>query len=463
MLPSLSIRMQMKPSLKLVLAGKYLQATCDELDGLISQEIAANPFLARSGSGGGRIQGLETPIGGENWNELPQYRQHIRSMDSYTDTREMTSDLIELYPERETVVAQLTNQICLIAKGPCRSTAVDLLPYLDEHGYLPLSEEDLSRELGVEIELIRSARKILLELEPPGIGASDIRHCLLIQCVRLEEDGYFCVGACKILEVAWNEFLHQRWDQVAKMTGMSSKQVEEAVIFLRNNCHPYPLSLLDDPNDLPYSLNRPDLILHIVDDKYSLEIPEEQGFSLEIKTDYLSKLKGGQGHETSMSIEDMQWITKHLGRANLIIKALQQRWKTLRQVGEYIIEHQSLCLGGNGASMAPIARKKIAKKTGLSESTICRAVKNKVLQLPNGRLILLSNMFERSLPIKNCIKKIITESDSPLSDLEISQRLEAFGYPVARRTVTKYRGQINLPNRYLRKQSRLSKLLPDLV
>ena len=253
----------------------------------------------------------------------------------------------------------------------------------------------------------------------------------------------------KDFELAWDDFLHQRWIKVAQKTGVTQKNVEEAVVFLRDHCYPYPLSLLNGLDELEGVILNQILILHLVDGIFSLEVPGEDEFSLQLDFSFLS----GQGRfpdlKLILSRDEERWMQIHLERAQLIIDALHQRWGTLRQVGEYLVDRQSLYLRNTSAELIPLTRRMVAKDLGLSELTVCRAVKNKILQLPNGRFMLLSELFDRHLSVKNRIADILARLRKPLSDFEISQRLRVIGYPIARRTVAKYRGQLHLPNCYL--------------
>ena len=195
MFPSLSLKMQMKPSLKVILAGKYLRATCDEIDGMLSQEIVANPFLECAHP----VHGFELSLTHLERIQRNEGRKQSSSTRQPTSTSDNEwSDPFEKYASREFALENLVQQIRMVSDGACRETSVNLLNYLDKHGYLSLNEPALALELGVSLEIVHAAILVLHELEPPGIGAYNIRHCFLIQCSHLNQQGFDCAIPRKI-------------------------------------------------------------------------------------------------------------------------------------------------------------------------------------------------------------------------------------------------------------------------
>jgi RNA polymerase sigma-54 factor len=425
MYPSLNLKTNLKLSPQLVQTARFLQASASELEALLAEELAANPALA--------------------WSERTS--RPDTSFNGWTQTRpggECAEDWLANYPARTPVLDRLAGQIGLLASGSRRELAVSLLGHLDERGFLSAPAESLSNEMGVGLADIHAALVILHELEPPGIGAGDTRECLLIQCDHLQAEGVDCAVARRVLEEAWEDFLHGRWKQVARRVGGTLDDVEAVARFLRRNCCLHPLALLDDSAERPTGLPEPDLIMALrPDGEFDLQIPGEERFSLRVAPGF----QPGSDEAGCLTPAERRWVRQHVDRAHLMIQSLQQRWDTLRRVGQHLIAVQRAYLQSGPSALVPLTRVEVARALGLSGSTVSRAVQGKVLQLPSRRLVPLSELFDASLPLKSCIRDILAQTHRPLCDREIVEHLQAHGHRVARRTVAKYRAQIGLPDR----------------
>jgi len=443
---SLCLQMQMRPSPQLVVISKFLGAGRAELEGMILRELDANPVLENlNTTNQGFSPGLpETSL------RSPRLARARKSSGWHAD-RERSTDLLANCPAHESILVQLACQIRLLASGSHCDLALALLAHLDDRGYLSADPDRLAARLAVAPDQLYQALAVLHELEPPGIGARDGRDCLLIQCDHLTQEGYDCRLPRRILQSAWDDFIRQRWPQVARRAGCTREQVEEAVRFLRNNCYLYPLSMLDQPDDHLAPLADPDIIVRCCNGCYRLEIPGETDYYLQLGAEFSSVPAGTRQGYPHLTTEECAWVQKYVDRAQLIAQALKRRWETLRRVTRYLLEQQTAFFEGDLRHLKPLTRAQVAQALTLSESTVSRAVMNKVVQLPDSRLVLLSDLFDHSLPIKACIKHILEEEDRLLSDHEISERLRDFGHNIARRTVAKYRAQLNLPGKYQRR------------
>lgn len=128
-------------------------------------------------------------------------------------------------------------------------------------------------------------------------------------------------------------------------------------------------------------------------------------------------------------------------------------WATLRRISEYLIDYQVDFLNYGSLYLKPLTRVTLARELGLHESTVGRAVLDKVARLPDGRLMLLSDFFDESLAVKEAIQQLLTRTDEPLNDREIAEQLLTNGFKLARRTIAKYRQQLNIPTSYHRQRS----------
>jgi RNA polymerase sigma-54 factor len=309
----------------------------------------------------------------------------------------------------------------------------------------------LAADLGLDPADIKRLIPVLHELEPAGIGARDLRECLLIQCRTLEIEGASCVLAKQILEQYWDDFAAQHWERLSKRLGVPKAELEEVRHFIAQSFNPHPLAMMDDDPGTPASLHNPDLIVsrHNLDGNsvFSLEIPAIEAFELRLSHSFTDVIEEDSAGEQA-SIQERAWMQMHLERARLFIASLQQRWETIRRIGEYIIEFQRDFLENGPSHLRPLTQARVAHALGCHESTVSRALNNKIIQLPNGRLVPMEVFFDASLPIKAALRQILADSQRSLSDREMSERLAQAGYPVARRTVAKYRAQINQVNSF---------------
>ena len=158
--------------------------------------------------------------------------------------------------------------------------------------------------------------------------------------------------------------MNQRWSRVARKTGHSQGDIQQAVQFLRRNVHPYPLSLLgslDDSSSGAGVIWEPDLIIHRVVSgdrpEYRLEIPGEQRYALKVAEGYLAGIQDA----LTCTSSDRLWVRQQSERAQQVVLALQHRWDTLRRLGQYLVEHQRPFLEQGPAGLKPVTRQQVAR------------------------------------------------------------------------------------------------------
>lgn len=386
-----------------------------ELEQTVQRELAENPALELA--------------------SVPGWRDRGATVSSAAELTRIAS--------RPPVLEELERELRLIAPGHCVAAAIYLLYSLDSRGYLTVARDALADEMGTSLQVVDEALEALHQLDPPGIGARDPRECLLLQCHRLEQEGVDCEPARRILTEAWDDFAHLNWEGVARKVGLSIDAVEAAREFVARNLYPYPLHITGSTlrgTVLP----QPDLMVTRESQEgrvlYGIQIPAEEVWGLRI-SDSFQRFEP-LGEASAMSGSEQAWVRTHVERARLFMAALDQRWRTLRRVGEYLIEHQSGFLDHGPRELRPLTRAAVAQSLGVHESTVSRAVSEKTVQLPGGRLLPLSVFFETGLPIKQAIAAVVAGSNGRLSDREISVRLKSEGFNLARRTVAKYRQEM---------------------
>lgn len=437
----LGLRTQQRANPQLVLTSKLLQLSGPELKQTIAKEAENNPALEFV------YQPDRYPAGSSVAPQSYQQRSGDNASIPASSSDRGSNYLAEQVPARLAGVDQLIAEAMLMVDRPEQPIAIYLLYSLDRHGYLRRSPAELADEIGVSVTVVKQVITVLQELDPPGIAARDLRECLLIQCRHLQTTSAEASLAQRILSETWDDFINQRWARIVRKLGVSSEDVVQARQVMSRHLCPYPLHLLDAAPAMDDMFFYVDLI--IVRETSSdgichrLFLPVADAFELRVNADFESLSKSGQ--EGDLSPAEQVWITEHVNRARAFKTAIQQRWTTLQRIGEYLIDYQAAFLEHGPLHLQPLTRAAVAAALALHESTVGRAIHDKVAQLPDGRLMPLSAFFDDSIVAKEAIKQLLARADEPLNDREVANLLRKDGLNLARRTVTKYRRQLKIP------------------
>jgi RNA polymerase sigma-54 factor len=431
--------MQMRVGPQLVLAGQLLRASAADLEATIRAEIDDNPAL-------------------ELVHEGDLYHFNRRSAGNHAGpTFRVIEDWDKIEEQKEaypSVAEQLAAQVAPLISRNDIPLALELVHTLDGVGYLSEPLHAIAGRLNVDTGRLEGVLKAIQECEPPGVGARNLQECLLIQCAYLQAGGVECTLAQRVLAYAWEEFAARRWKQAAERAGLSRAEVAEAAGFISRNLYPYPLNMVQPHASAAETPLLPDLIINrsIEGEKptFWLEIPGEELFELRLNDQFEWFLRTRQSAGSLQDTEEREWVKERVMLARQFIAAIEQRWGTLRKVGEFLMHTQLEYLLHGPGCLRPITRAEVAASLGLHESTVSRAISDKILQLPDGRLQPLGELFDGSIPVKDAIRNLLSQPAGPLSDRQIAERLTAAGFPVARRTVTKYREQLKIPNAHHR-------------
>ncbi len=334
---------------------------------------------------------------------------------------------------------------------------------LDSNGYLTRSLEDIADDMAVN-EGIEVSRNMLIKafeavraLEPAGIGAIDLRDCLLLQLERLEHIPEV-LTAILIIKDNFELFAKKHYDRLGNAVGASASDLEKALRLIQS-LNPKPAaSLAGTPDSSPHII--PDFILDYdaTTELFTVSLSGRQP-DLGIEDSFSATHQaGGRG-----SSDADAFIKKKRDEATSFIKLAEMRGATLLAIAKTIVSKQSAFFAsGDPAEIRPMILKDISAVTGLDISIISRAVAGKYILAPHGVYPLKYLFNERSsassdtssLEILEAIKKLINSEDksSPLTDQELTEKLQASGYDIARRTVAKYRERLGYPVGRLRKQ-----------
>lgn len=348
-----------------------------------------------------------------------------------------------------------------------RSIAVFIIGSLDDDGYLRRDLESLSYDILLRLNIetdeqeLENILKIIQEFDPAGVGARDLQECLLLQ---LHPKNEAQERARTILSEYFQEFTKKHYSKIISRMGITQDDLKEAIDeIIRLN--PRPGGQIDDSYDEQAQQIVPDFLLEEKDGELIMSMPKFSIPELKVNKRYADLLIGQSGANTKAEKEAASFVKQKLDSAKWFIEAIKQRQNTLQNTMNAIIDFQrDYFMDGDETKLKPMVLKNIAEKTGLDISTISRVVNCKYIQTHFG-IYPLKYFFSEGLMTETGeevstreIKKILTESidaedkGKPLTDEELVEVLQQKGYKVARRTVAKYREQLNIPIARLRKQ-----------
>jgi RNA polymerase sigma-54 factor len=336
-----------------------------------------------------------------------------------------------------------------------RALAEYIVHNLDESGYLHLPLADVVRDFGGDASMAEAetALRLVQKLDPPGVGARDLRECLLLQLTPEIP----CRDVLHVLISNHLDDLQQnRLPAIEKKSGIDLETIKEALEHLRR-LDPKPGARYA-PANAQYVL--PDLIVEPDEHGgYEVRLVDDHTPQLSISKHYQRLLKNKQADPAAR-----EFIQKKIQSARWLIESIEQRRNTLLKVARAIIDHQKDFLDKGPEYIEPLKMQQIADRVGVHVTTVSRAVDDKWVQTPRG-IFPLKRFFGGGTTtadgeevawdtIKQKLLEIIAKEDklNPLSDEEIVEQLGQSGFPVARRTVTKYRKALRIPSSRQRKQ-----------
>ena len=318
-----------------------------------------------------------------------------------------------------------------------------LVSFLDPQGYLPVSDQELAKELKISQDDVNKIIKIIQGLDPPGVGARDIKECLLIQ---LRVKGSFPVAE-KVVGRYLNEVKLKKFEEIAKKLRVSVAKVKEAFSLI-SKLEPYPGRQFYS-EDIKYIL--PEVIIEERDGKYEVFASNYSVPRLKVNN-YFEKLLNRK--DTDRRIKE--FAADKIQRAKNFIHSIAQRESTLIRVTRTILEEQREFFESGPKYLKPLTLKDVSANIGLHESTVSRITSSKYVQTPFG-VFPLKYFFSNPIPaqgnkeysatsIREMIKDIIQNEavKKHLSDQKIADLLAKRGIKIARRTISKYRKSLHI-------------------
>lgn len=441
---------------KLIMANNILQLTSMELQQTIEQELAENPALEVPEDD--PCESCDQPK--TLCIDCPFHKHAVSAddidlsiyeieqpIDFAADADDAESDFIANIRSEITLHDHLISLLRAVLPADQCKIGEYIISNINDSGYLEGSVEEFAADLDKTPEEVEAVLSVIQTFDPPGIGARDLRECLRIQLERLEEDDRGNPIALAIVRDYWQEMLSGKIGRIARRLKVSAKDVNSAIEFIRKQLNPYPGNGFRPPYqsepDNSSAVVRPDVIVRKTAAGYEIEVTGHDQYFLNINSRYRSmyeEIKNGKSSKYSK--EDKKHIVEFVERADLFIRYINERRRTLRQITKAIVEFQQGYLEtGSKAFLRPLTRTKIARILGMHESTVSRATANKYIQLPSEEVVPFDFFFDSSMSVRDMIGELIASEDKsdPLSDQQIAKILQERGFNVARRTVVKYR------------------------
>jgi RNA polymerase sigma-54 factor len=339
---------------------------------------------------------------------------------------------------------------------------------LNDNGYLEIAIEEIAKTMKVSIADATEALRTIQSIEPWGIGARDTRECLLIQIDHLAEIGEeIPEHARAIVNEHLRELGEHKYGDVAQALRITREEVQSAGDWVKQSLNPYPAhAFAAGPDGTSIGGRqvalRPDVIIRKNErGDFEVEVIESRRFSLRVNPVYrqlvgqLQAARSAGAAAPAMTEDERQHIRQYVTRAKFFIDNINQRRQTIARITDVIVECQRDFLEKGVQSLRPLTRAEVGERIGMHESTVSRATAGKFVLLPAGEVIPFSTFFTASLGVKDVIKNIIDAEDRsrPYSDQEIVEKLrEDHGIRLARRTVAKYREELQILPARLRKR-----------
>lgn len=458
------LKIVQKVTPQIITTQKLLQIPTVELFQEIEREIEENPALELEEGKKCPFCGVELKDGicldcGYR-NRRSEFLEYIKEEPTYS--REIVEeDFSSKFFSPPTLREYLHSNYALISSDEEEKKIADILvENINEYGYLTCEISSISSELRIEVEKIEKVLKKIQSIEPVGIGSRDIKESLLVQIEYLEKEGETNEIAEKIVQNHLVELSKHKYEEISKELDIDREKVDEAVKFIQENLTPHPglqfkPPVIYDEGNTPRLI--PDVIVDKRDGEYIIEVVEFN-FNLRINPYYLKLYEELRCKEEELSPHDEEHIKRYLYRAKLFIKSLSQRKETLYKITKEILTYQREFFETKERKyLKPLTQAKLAEVLNLSESTLSRATNNKYIQLPWKEIVPFSLFFDTSLGIKKKIYYLIKEESIHLKDHEIVEILKKENINISRRTVAKYREELNIPPYNLRKEKAESK------
>ena len=467
----LQLKLSQKLSPQQIQLMKLIQLTTAELEQKIKNEIEENPAIEL---------GKESVENDSNEFESNNEEGDVNVDDYLSDEPE---DFNQNYysNQEESINYQTKSSLSfhqfldnqsnnLILKDIEKPICEFLIGSIDESGYLRREIDDIIDDLAFTQNIVATKQDVLSilekiqDLDPAGVGARSLKECLLIQLKRKNSLKKSVINSIKILENEFDIFSKKKFSKLSEKLSLSQEDLKDAIEEI-SRLNPKPGGSIT--SEFSNNTIVPDFILTIEDGNFIVELNKRNSPELRLSNSYKNILEGYKNDpkKTKSQNQAMQFLKQKLDSAKWFIEAIEQRHQTLFQTVNAIVNFQKeYFLTGEEINLKPMILKDIAEIINMDISTISRVANSKYIETPYGIKLLKSYFSEgmknkegeeiSTIEIKKILKEIVDQEDKnkPLSDIELSNKLSDKGYKVARRTVSKYREQLDISVARLRKE-----------
>lgn len=476
----LSQKLEQRLSPQQIQLMKLLQVPTMELDQRIKQELEENPALEEGADELDDDYDNDEEDYKDDENEFdddfdisdyfdddtPDYKTQANNKSKDDEERVIPLSVEASFQER------LMDQLHLLYLDDVQFQIADtIIGNLDESGYLNREVEAIVDDLAFSSNImvteaqVEAVLKVVQELDPAGIGARDLRECLLLQIERMQNGNITLFTAKKILQDHFEEFTKKHYDKIQKKLEIDDEDLKDAIdAIIRLNPKPGG-SMKEGGKNMQQVI--PDFMITEFEGRLDLSINARNTPELKVSREYEQLMRSyAEGAKTSKSDKEaLTFVKSKLEGAKWFIDAIKQRNHTLLTTMDAIMNYQrEYFLSGDETKMKPMILKDIAEIVGLDISTISRVANSKYVQTGYG-VFSLKYFFSESLSTDSGeevstreVKKILSDAiegenkRKPLTDEHLAKLLNDKGYNIARRTIAKYREQLNIPVARLRKE-----------
>jgi RNA polymerase sigma-54 factor len=461
---NLSLQQVLAPQLQQSLL--ILQAPLLELRNLVQQEMETNPVLEELPDPPKSEDGSEpeTPADDnfkEEFDKLAkldeEWRDYMAQSSSYIgrsqEAEEKRQFFLDSIATQETLQQHLMGQLNqTVLNANDRKTAELIIGNIDDNGFLQTTPEEMALNTGIGKEDFETMLTLIQSFYPPGVGARDLRECLLIQ---LKREGRQSSLEYKIISDHMLDLGKRRFPEIARRMGISVEQVQKCA----NNIaqlDPRPGAIFAAA---PQNYVLPDVTVEKVNGEYQIILNGQQIPHLRISNTY----KDIMAQDGNVS-EVKDYIRDKIRSGKFLIKSIHQRQQTISNIAHQIVKRQGEFFEHGSSRLKPMTMVQVADAVGVHETTVSRAISGKYMATPQGVFEMKyfftpgyqtsSGESMSNTSVKETILDLVKNEDgnTPLSDKEIVEILSKRGIPIARRTVAKYRTELNiLPSNMRRK------------
>jgi len=466
------LKLTQKLDVRMIQSLKLLPLTTMQLEQRINQELEQNPMLqvdetvekeeepAKEVDRSGQVKTSSMEETGDgDFTEAEWLKYFEDGYDYQHGARgEYDPNVEELEPTytySQTLSEYLAEQLGMTVRDEeTRELGEFIIGCINDDGFLEMPDEAIADDLGIPVEDVRKMISVIQQFDPPGVGARDLRECLLIQ---LEDKGLRDSTAWEIVHDHFEDFKNRKYKEIMKNLGIPEEDLKRAVEII-GRLNPRPGSLFKDVSG---NTVIPDIIVEKIDGEYEVMLNERNVPRLTISPSYRRLLEKG----TDTSPETRRYLVEKLNGARWFINSIEQRRTTILRVSRAIVERQKEFLEHGVSHLRPMTLQDIADDVGVAVSTVQRVTAGKYIQTPQGVFELKSLFTQRiassngsedfsAKSVKERLKRLIEEEDphKPLSDQKITDILNKEGIAISRRAIAKYRDELQIPPARLRKR-----------